>query len=179
MLQKFCLGEVCQYLRVREITRTSSTEGVGLQPPQPGSARHASGASTLPFVAQERNTLGSAGSGNSGAVSETKAAFLLSPTHMNDLRIFLCMGNECGCCSAFQNGLFWVKKKFFCLGNTNPAIQNKSPCVRCAWFSSSSSIYVRAGDLFQTKLWVKWYVRVELTNQLHIGQEMQQPSVVT
>lgn len=110
MLQKSCPGEVCQYLRVREITRTSSTEGVGLQPPQPGSARHASAASTLPFVAQERNTLGSAGSGNSGAVSETEAAFLLSLTHMNDLRIFLCMGNECGFCSAFQNGLFWGEK---------------------------------------------------------------------
>lgn len=171
MLQKSCLGEVCQYLRVREITRTSSTEGVGLQPPQPGSTRHASAASTLPFVAQERNTLGSAGSRNSGAVSETKAAFLLSLTQMNDLRIFLCMGNECGFCSAFQNGLFWgEKKKSFCLGNTNSAIQNKSPRVHCAWFSSSSSIYARAGDSFQTKLWVQWYERAKLTNQLHIGQ---------
>lgn len=110
MLQKSCLGEVCQYLWVREITRTSSTQSVGLPPPQPGSTRYGSAALTLPFVTQERNTLGFTGSGNRVAVSETKVALLLSPPHMNDLRIFLCMGNECGFCSAFQNGLFGVKK---------------------------------------------------------------------
>lgn len=113
MLQKSCLGEVCQYLWVSEITRTSSTQSVGLPPPQPGSTRYGSAALTLPFVTQERNTLGFTGSGNRVAVSETKVALLLSPpphTHMNDLRIFLCMGNECGFCSAFQNGLFGVQK---------------------------------------------------------------------
>lgn len=132
MLQKSCLGEVCQYLWVREITRTSSTESVGLQPPQPGSTRYASAAWTLPFVTQQRNTLGSTGSGNSVAVSETKAALLLSPPHMNDLRIFLCMGNECGLCSAFQNGLFGVKK-ILLLGQYQSCDPEQIPVCSLCW----------------------------------------------
>lgn len=34
----------------------------------------------------------------------------------------------------FRNWLFWVRESL-CLGNSNPAIQNKSPCVHCGWFS--------------------------------------------
>lgn len=167
MFPKSCLGEVCQYLWVREITRTSSTKSVGLHTQQPRSTHCASAELTLPFVAQERNQQGSTGSGNRVVLRETKAASLLSPTQMNDSRIFLGMDNSMGFCSAFENWLFWVKRSF-CLGNTNPAIQNKFLCVHCAcfsvWFSFSSSIYGQAGNLFQIKLWVKWYVTTELIN---------------
>lgn len=169
MLQKSCLGEVCQYLWVREITRTSSTQSVGLPPPQPGSIRYGSAALTLPFVTQERNTLGSTGSGNRVAVSETKVALCSAPHTWMIWEYSCAWVTSVGFVLPFKMGcLGW--KKSFCLGNTNPVIQNKSPCVHCAGFSSSSSIYVRAGDLFQTKLWVKWYVIAELTNQLHIEQ---------
>ena len=109
-------GEVCQYLWVRGIRRTSSTESAHPTAPKhplcicwinPGICN--TGEKTARFT----------GCRNGVVASEPKAAFLLSPTQMNDLKRFPCMVNKCGfCClsklTVLSEGIFVLREQEPC-----------------------------------------------------------------